>query len=99
MFTGSRIDELRPRLLIKPFDIVAFNARVRAQRNRLVAIAAKTGARIIDPSHAMCSAVICPVLAADGAPLYTDSIHMRPVYTRKVAHFLDQTITASATQP
>jgi peptidoglycan/LPS O-acetylase OafA/YrhL len=98
MYTGSRLDELRPRLHIKPFDIVAFNARVRAQRSRLVAIAAKTGARIIDPSKAMCSAVICPVVAADGAPLYTDSIHMRPVYTRKVAHFLDQTITASATQ-
>jgi peptidoglycan/LPS O-acetylase OafA/YrhL len=93
MYTGSRLDELRPRLHIKPFDIVAFNARIRAPRSRLFAIAAKSGARIIDPSSAMCSAVICPVVAADGAPLYTDSIHMRPVYTRKVAHFLDQTIT------
>jgi peptidoglycan/LPS O-acetylase OafA/YrhL len=93
MYTGSRFDELRPRLHIKPFDIIAFNARIGAQRSRLVAIALKTGARIIDPSNTMCSAVFCPVVAADGAPLYTDSIHMRPVYTRKVAHFLDQTIS------
>ena len=93
MFTGSRLGEIRPRLNIKPFDIVAFNTKIKAQRGRLVEIAVRTGVHIIDPSNSMCSALNCSVIAADGTPLYTDSVHMRPAYTRRVGHFLDPTIT------
>jgi hypothetical protein len=34
------------------------------------------------------------VLADDGAPLYTDTMHMRPRYSRAAASYLSQTITS-----
>lgn len=92
MFTGSRFGRIAPVAQVKPFDLDDYHARNAAPRARLTAIAAGTGAILIDPARHLCAAHSCPVLDEAGAPVYTDSVHMRPAYSRRAASFLDQTL-------
>ncbi len=90
MYTGSRWRGIHPVARIAPFDLTAYFARHAAARARLAAIGRATGATVIEPADTLCQNGTCPVLDEAGAPLYTDSIHMRPTYARRAASFLDQ---------
>jgi hypothetical protein len=92
MITGSRFGAIRPVAPIENVSLDQFIERYSLQRRALVQIAAETGAHLIEPSDSMCHENSCPVLDADGTPVYTDGIHMRPRYVRRAAGFLQQTI-------
>jgi hypothetical protein len=92
MVTGSRLASIRPLARIAPVKLDAFLATNAAPHDRLVAIARATGAELIDPAQFLCAANLCPVLGPDGAPVYTDSMHMRPGFSRAAAGYLERTL-------
>jgi peptidoglycan/LPS O-acetylase OafA/YrhL len=75
---GSRIDA-------GPFE--SFAAPVM---NRLRAIAAQTGAKVIDPRLTLCDGIICPATDSKGMPLYLDSNHLNGSNARERASFVDE---------
>lgn len=79
-----------------PVSRQAFEQENAPPRARLKAIAQATGAQLIEPFDSLCRAGLCPVLDAQGVPLYTDSVHMRPEYSRRAAAYLEPTILAPA---
>jgi peptidoglycan/LPS O-acetylase OafA/YrhL len=94
MISGSRFDRIRPLARIEPVRLDRFLNENAGPRERLVRVARDAGVELIDPTTFLCTANDCPVLAADGAPLYTDTMHMRPRYSRAAASYLSQTITS-----
>ena len=52
-------------------------------------IAARTGARAVDPLSTLCDGMICPATDADGLPRYIDSNHLRGFAASKHASFID----------
>jgi peptidoglycan/LPS O-acetylase OafA/YrhL len=59
---------------------------------KLRALAARTGAVIVDPFARMCDSTKCPTLDARGAPIYRDEHHIRASYARADATFLDSIV-------
>lgn len=92
MYTGSRFGAIAPVPKVPVFDLADYRQRNAAPLARLTAIAADTGAIVIEPAQFMCKDNVCPVLDETGSPLYTDTIHMRPAYSRRAASFLDPTM-------
>jgi peptidoglycan/LPS O-acetylase OafA/YrhL len=97
MVTGSRFDSIRPLTRIVPVQLDQFLADNAGPRARLAAIARDTGAELIDPTAYLCAANRCPVLDAAGAPVYTDTMHMRPAYSRAAAGYLGPTLSPAPT--
>jgi hypothetical protein len=92
MITGSRFTAIYPLAHIESVRLDKFLADNEAVRDRLVAIARNTGVELIDPITFLCQGNVCPVLGNDGAPVYTDTMHMRPAYSRIAAHYLTRTL-------
>jgi peptidoglycan/LPS O-acetylase OafA/YrhL len=96
MYSGSRFGAIVPLAKVPAFDLADYRRRNAVPLARLTAIAAETGAIVIEPAATMCKDTLCPVLDDSGAPLYTDTIHMRPAYSRRAASFLDPTMLRAA---
>ena len=77
---GSRIDA-------GPFE--SFAAPVM---NRLRAIAAQTGAKVVDPRLTLCDGMFCPATDSKGMPLYLDSNHLNGSNARERASFVDEMV-------
>ncbi|HUJ53935.1 MAG TPA: acyltransferase family protein [Steroidobacteraceae bacterium] len=77
-----------------PVDAAPFAVFVAPLMDRLREIAARTGARVLDPREALCAGMSCPSVGADGLPLYIDSNHLRAASARAQAGFLDVTLLA-----
>ena len=45
-------------------------------RSRILEIARKTGASVIDPYESLCNTEDCPALSQDGTPIYKDYDHL-----------------------
>jgi peptidoglycan/LPS O-acetylase OafA/YrhL len=56
---------------------------------RLRAIAARTGASVIDPMDWLCNGATCPTITTDGMPTHKDGAHLNPSYVRDHVNFLD----------
>jgi peptidoglycan/LPS O-acetylase OafA/YrhL len=76
-----------PRIDARPFE--SFAAPVM---NRLRAIAAQTGAKVVDPRLALCEGMICPAADSNGMPLYLDSNHLNGSNARERASFVDEMV-------
>ena len=96
MYAGSRFESIYPLPRIPEVAVEKFVRESAAPRDRLRDIAEQTGALLIDPLNYLCSKNICPVLDLKGNPLYTDPIHMRPAYARRVATYLAPTLLPAA---
>jgi peptidoglycan/LPS O-acetylase OafA/YrhL len=72
-----------------PVDAADFERFVAPVMDRLRAIAARTGAKVLDPRSTLCDGMSCPAIGADGLPLYVDSNHTRASWARRGASFLD----------
>lgn len=96
MYAGSRFESIYPLPRIAEVAVEKFVRESAAPRERLRAIAEQNGALLIDPLHYLCSENTCPVLDPQGNPLYTDPIHMRPAYARRVATYLAPTLLPAA---
>jgi peptidoglycan/LPS O-acetylase OafA/YrhL len=82
-----------PRVDARPFETF-----VAPLTDRLRAIAAQTGAIVVDPRAALCDGLICPSTGLDGLPLYVDSNHLRGSFARERASFLDEMLVGPETQ-
>lgn len=58
-------------------------------------VAIESGAVVIDPLDYICSDSVCPVVDADGMPLYKDRVHLSARYAREHARFIDRTLIIS----
>ena len=98
--------ELDPRRMIKrgmttigfkiqPRPVRSSVARAAVARinSKLMAIARRDGAMIIDPLETLCGPVTCATLDKEGHPMYRDAGHLRPSYVRKSVHFLDSIVS------
>ena len=74
---------------VRTFPVAPYLSRTAAMRNRLIQIAARTGAIVIDPIASMCPALMCPTQSNAGRPIYRDTDHIRATYARDSATFLD----------
>ncbi len=81
-----RSDEV-PRIDAGPFE--SFAAPVM---NRLRAIAAQTGAKVVDPRLTLCEGMICSARDSKGMPLYLDSNHLNGSNARQRASFVDEMV-------
>jgi peptidoglycan/LPS O-acetylase OafA/YrhL len=79
--------------LIEPsrqtIEAASFQSFVAPIARRLSALAARAGAVVIDPASTLCRERRCPAVTPQGMPLYMDSNHLRPFYSREHAVFLD----------
>jgi len=57
---------------------------------RLRGIAARTGATIVDPLDALCTAMACPGVDRGGNPLYKDGAHIRKSFVEAHFNLLDR---------
>jgi hypothetical protein len=73
-------------------DVAGYERFVAPLMSRLRDIAARSGARILDPRRTLCTGMLCPAVGTDGTPLYIDSNHLRAAYARERATFLDETL-------
>ncbi len=87
LFEGSRITGLAPRGDGR--QRVALDADEVRLHQQLMALAQRSGAKVLDPRQHLCNDDGCLRMARDGRPLYSDSDHLRPFAVREYAHFLD----------
>lgn len=64
-------------------------ARREPVHSRLVAIAARFGATVVDPMDDLCPAAICPALSPEGMPYYKDYDHLSLETVTSRIRFLD----------
>ncbi len=67
-----------------------FIAQISPIVDRLKAIAVRAGARLINPIDSLCTPERCPVMTADGLPIYRDRAHLNPLYVRENVRYLDR---------
>lgn len=75
-----------------PLDLEELLKPVANIHSDLRKLGADAGAIIIDPLHHMCEDGKCPVITADGEPIFKDGSHIRPGYARHHATFIDPTL-------
>ncbi len=81
---------------MRTIELGDFRQRTAYVSGRLADVAARTGAVLYDPAPSLCPDGHCPVLDADGIPLYMDSAHLRSsVIAAAPLHGLDAAITAA----
>ena len=73
-------------------DAEPFESYVSPLMNRLRDIAARTGAKTLDPRFTLCDGMICPAGDSNGVPRYIDSSHLRNFAAREHASFMDETL-------
>jgi hypothetical protein len=97
-----RLSLQQPAMLVadgsRPVYAAPFEAFVAPLMSRLREIAARSGARILDPRTTLCTDMLCPAVGADGLPLYVDSNHLRSTAAREWASFLDETLLDAQTR-
>ena len=76
-------------------DLAAFGTFVEPVTSKLRAIAARAGARIVDPGATLCDRMTCPAAGPDGIPLYLDSNHLSGYAARERASFVDPMLLGS----
>jgi peptidoglycan/LPS O-acetylase OafA/YrhL len=63
--------------------------RDEPSRSRIISIAQKSGAKVIDPFEYLCNQQECPSLSQDGTPIYKDYDHLSPYAVTQLVHYLD----------
>lgn len=92
-----------PRPVIGPFLDSPETAKRRTEvesmlrevNDRLVKVAARSGASVIDPVAFLCPGETCSQFDSTGTPRYKDATHLRSSYVRREVDFLDSTMLDS----
>lgn len=107
VLSTPRGDTLNPRRLIDrtvagirrreiaPLTVARFKATVSVMDDRLVAIAGRIGAQLIDPSRLLCTTT-CPAVDARGNFIYVDESHLRASFVRDRFTMFDSFVMAEA---
>lgn len=77
---------------IKPFSRAEMDRIASPIIFKLIEIAERTGAIVIDPMTSLCEATTCSAVTPTGEPMYWDVSHLRPSYVREHVRFLDGTV-------
>jgi peptidoglycan/LPS O-acetylase OafA/YrhL len=80
-------------------DAGPFESFVAPVMSRLRDIAAKSGARVVDPRSTLCDGMICPAGDSQELPLYLDSHHLNGANAREHATFIDEMLLGPDAQP
>jgi hypothetical protein len=88
----ERLPGLGNRKMVRAVQLTDSTGDVSRTMSRLRAIAARTGATIIDPVAYLCKGSTCPTVDERGRPIYVDSHHMRAAFTRERITYLDQAL-------
>jgi peptidoglycan/LPS O-acetylase OafA/YrhL len=86
----DRLDPSKPTKRVAYVRKSEFADFARPVVERLRAIAAASGAIVVDPTDYFCDNSICPTMTSDGQPVYSDSNHIRPFYVKQKALFIDR---------
>jgi hypothetical protein len=87
-----RLPWLAPRPVVTSVSRSVMKSRSAIVERQLRRIATETGAKVVDPFDYLCGASTCPVIAANGDPLYIDDNHMRASMARTRMRFIDQVV-------
>lgn len=60
--------------------------------SKLKDIAQRTGITVFDPVEIICNQESCPVLTANGLPIYKDNNHLNATFVKNNLSFLDKTV-------
>jgi peptidoglycan/LPS O-acetylase OafA/YrhL len=84
--------------LLKPMELDTQAAMQRDEpaRSRIIAVAHKAGAKIIDPIEYLCNQQTCPALSPDGMPIYKDYDHLSDDTVVNHVHYLDDMLGDAA---
>jgi peptidoglycan/LPS O-acetylase OafA/YrhL len=96
MFEGSRLGTIA----LKPvanivFDFDQFEEHYRNVNSMLSAVAAASGATVIDPVSYLCPQRTCPIFDDTGTPLYRDTLHITRSYAIQATGYIDATLDDS----
>jgi hypothetical protein len=69
-----------------------FTRYIAPVEDRLISMAAQTGATLVHPIDFFCDGGMCPAVERDGSPIYRDDQHLRTVSVIKRARFIDATL-------
>ena len=86
---ASRLRGFQEKRAVTAISKAEFLSRARSVSDRLRALAARTGAKLIDPTDYLCGESTCQTVAADGVPIYMDEQHLRASFARRAATFVD----------
>ena len=84
--------ELSFRVETLPLDRTALATAYEPLKSKLIEVAQRAGAGLIDPFDELCRETLCSTVDADGEPIYKDGAHLRPSYVRENIHFLDDIV-------
>ncbi|WP_431510280.1 acyltransferase family protein [Variovorax sp. DAIF25] len=93
MIAGSRLGTMTVVLDSPTAPLPAAQAELNA---RLRQIALDSGAQVVEPMASLCKDGQCLRVTADGKPVYKDGEHLRPVYTRAHADYVDRIFLGEA---
>ncbi len=96
MIEGSRLGTLS---VVRNSPTVPMPADQARLNERLLQLAAASGAQVIDVMAHLCKDGQCVRTMPDGAPAYKDDSHLRPAYTRHYANYLDRVFLEDGSQP
>ena len=65
-------------------------------RSRIITVAQKAGAKIIDPIEYLCNPQTCPTMSSDGMPIYKDYDHLSDDTVINHVHYFDDMLSAAA---
>ncbi len=87
LFEGTRFSGLTVKKTPAPVAYVDANPTLR---EKLLVLAQQTQVQIIDPADYLCHAGKCPIVMADGTPIYMDDAsHLQASYVKAHINFLD----------
>lgn len=85
-----------PKPIPRGADMKEIVARSGFVRDRLIGIASRTGAVIVDPMAYLCNLSSCATLTAEGRLIYSDDHHFQSAWVRHNATFMDQIVAGDA---
>lgn len=79
---------------LRPVPVARLREAARKVDDRLVAIASRTGATVVDPLPDICGpGPDCALFFEDWEPKYADSMHLRPAFVRENVRMFDALLT------
>ncbi len=90
LFDGTRLTSLTYPSSEK---LLNYDEVQKQLRERLIDIAKRAGATIIDPTEVLCVHDRCRRTLEDGSPVYSDADHLRASYVEKYATYMDITVS------
>lgn len=91
-FEGTRLTSISEKFSSKQEARAIYASGQKQLRDKLKAIAVRSGAKIIDPTALLCNETDCKFTTESGIPIYMDEGHLRPFFVEQHATYMDITL-------